>query len=93
MERNPEMVKVFKPFRLIDAESYEHTYWRRDGVPLANGYYVVIWPGSASAGRFDEDAVFRGPFRDRKAAEDAQQLQASRARPLRAGTPRGIPAH
>ncbi len=71
-----ELVRVIKPFRLVDAESYEHTYWRRDGVPLANGYYVVSWPVGDCAGRYDEGAEFRGPYRDRKAAEDARRIPA-----------------
>jgi len=92
MDGNREIVQVFKPFRLIDAESYEHTYWRRDGVPLANGYYLVNWRAGATAGRFDESAVFRGPYRDRKTAEDAWQASVNRARAVRAKAPRRIPA-
>jgi len=37
-------------------------------VPLAAGYYVVSWPRPAAQRRFNEDAVFRGPFRLREDA-------------------------
>lgn len=66
-----EIVRVIKPFRLIDAESYERAYWRRDGQALAVGFYVVAWPNLARAGVFNEDARFRGPYADRQAAVDA----------------------
>jgi len=69
MGRQLELVQVFKPFRLVDEESYEHVYWRRDGTPLANGYYLVRWREGERSGRYDEEAEFRGPYRDRKAAE------------------------
>lgn len=87
-----ELVRVIKPFRLVDAESYERQYWRADGVALAPGFYVVSWPVGDGAGRYDEDAEFRGPYRDRKAAEDAQQLLAARMQPARRASPRRAPA-
>jgi len=65
-----ELVHVIKPFRLVDAESYERAYWRRDGVALAAGYYVVSWPSRAAKRAFNEDAIFRGPFRERAEALD-----------------------
>lgn len=65
-----ELVHVIKPFRLVDAESYERVYWRRDGVALASGYYVVRWPSRVANGVFNEDAIFRGPFRERADALD-----------------------
>ncbi len=71
-----EVVHVIKPFRLVDADSYERAYWRRDGVALALGYYVTHWlePG---AHRFDEETLFNGPYPDRRAAQDAlERLQA-----------------
>ena len=65
-----ELVHVIKPFRLVDSESYERVYWRRDGVALAPGYYVVSWPFGVAKRMFNEDAIFRGPFRDRADALD-----------------------
>jgi hypothetical protein len=67
-DRNFQIVRVIGECRLIDEESFEHLYWRRDGKPLALGYYVVSWPPGAKAGRFHEDAVFRGPYADRAQA-------------------------
>jgi len=55
-----EIVRVISECRLIDEESFEHVYWRRDGRPLALGCYIVSWPPGARVGRFNEDAVFRG---------------------------------
>ena len=76
----PEVVHVIKPFRLVDAESYERVYWRRDERALEPGYYVVSWPRRAELGRFDERAAFRGPFPARRAALEAleRSLTASR---------------
>jgi len=75
--RYAEVVHVIKPFRLIDAESYEHVYWRRDGVALAPGYYVVSWPRRTRDHRFNENAAFRGPFRERaQARAQLEQLSA-----------------
>lgn len=59
-----EVVRIRTGFRLFDAESYERTYRRPDGVPLAPGYYVVSWPTDIPTRRFDESAVFTGPFKD-----------------------------
>lgn len=71
-----EVVHVIKPFRLIDAESYEKVYWRRDGVALAEGYYVVSWKTPNRRRLFNEDAAFRGPFRTRvDALAAARQLK------------------
>lgn len=66
-----EVVRIHTGFRLFDAESYERTYRRQDGVPLAPGYYVVSWPTDIPIRRFDEHAVFTGPFEDRRDAGTA----------------------
>lgn len=73
-----EIVRVIKPFRLIDAESYERAYWRRDGQALALGFYIVDWPERAQPGVFNEEARFRGPYADRQAAAVAAQQAALR---------------
>jgi hypothetical protein len=74
-----ELVHVIKPFRLVDAESYERVYWRSDGTALANGYYVVSWSPRVRHRTFDESAVFQGPFRDRgRALLTLERLRASR---------------
>ncbi|MFZ5555245.1 MAG: hypothetical protein ACOZDY_00755 [Pseudomonadota bacterium] len=57
-----EIVRVTSDSRLLDAESCERVYWRRDGRPLAQGYYRVTWPPVAVSGRFDERALFIGPY-------------------------------
>ena len=74
-----EVVRVISECRLVDEESFEHVYWRRDGKPLAQGYYVVSWPPRARVGRFNEDAVFRGPCRQRTEAFAALEELAARA--------------
>jgi hypothetical protein len=86
-----ELVHVIKPFRLVDAESYERLYWRRDGVALASGYYVVRWPSRVAKRAFNEDAIFRGPFRER--AEALGNLERLRVRhEAAAGVARRLPA-
>lgn len=78
---NFQVVHVIKPCVLVDADYHEQVYWRRDGVPLARGYYVVSWPAGADKRLFNEDAFFRGPF---KAREDAlSSMRALQARALR----------
>jgi len=57
--------------RLLDAGSCERVYWRRDGLGLAAGWYIVSWPPGAVPGRFNEEALFRGPFRQSEEAEGA----------------------
>lgn len=74
-----EVVQVIGDCRLVDSESYERVYWRRDGLPLAHGYYVVSWPASASPKRFNEDASFRGPFPRREEAQAALDALVARA--------------
>lgn len=68
-----EIIRIRTGFRLFDAESYERTYRRPDGLPLAPGYYVVSWPTDIPIRRFDENAVFTGPFKDRR---DASSMRA-----------------
>lgn len=63
-----EVVLVTKPSALLDGNLVERSYWRRDGVRLAAGYYVVSWPPRAKKMLFNEDALFRGPFRGRDEA-------------------------
>ena len=63
-----QVVRVIGECRLLDEESFQHLYWRRDGKPLVLGYYVVSWAPGARVGRFNEDAVFQGPYRLRSEA-------------------------
>ena len=74
-----QVVRVIGECRLIDEDSFEHVYWRRDGKPLALGYYVVDWPPGARAGRFNEDAVFHGPYHLRSDALAALRKLEARA--------------
>lgn len=67
----PEVVFVFEQFRLIDAESYQRTYTRKNGSPLARGYYVVSWPIGCEDRKFGDAALFHGPYRSRKDAESS----------------------
>ncbi|HSO06562.1 MAG TPA: hypothetical protein VLW45_04960 [Pelomicrobium sp.] len=57
-----EIIRVISDSRLLDAESYERIYWRADGEPLAQGFYRVSWPPVTISGRYDERAVFIGPY-------------------------------
>lgn len=66
-----EVVRVHRPFHLIDAESYERRYRTAGGEPLPAGYYSVTWPLAVRVRRFDEQARFAGPFATRAAAEAA----------------------
>ena len=71
-----EIVYVLRDFQLLDAESYQRTYIRRDGQPLAKGYYIVSWPPGGDVTRFGAEAVFHGPFmRRRDAATNMYRLQ------------------
>lgn len=69
-----EIVAVIREFWLVDAESYQRRYCTNDGHPLAPGYYVVFWPEHIRARRFNEHAMFHGPFKSRKEAQAAQDL-------------------
>ncbi len=82
-EADAEIVHVISDCRLIDAESYERLYWRRDGKGLAPGYYVVRWRADATGHRFNEDAEFEGPFARRENALAALggETRAMRGRP------------
>lgn len=57
-----EIIRVISDSRLLDTESYERVYWRADGKPLAQGFYRVSWPPIALSGRYDERALFVGPY-------------------------------
>lgn len=73
-----KIVCVVTETTLIDSDSTEHVYWRRDGKPLAPGHYVVSWPPGTSDRRFKEDAVFRGPYRGHaEAVASLQELKAA----------------
>lgn len=63
-----EIASVIGDHKLVDAESYERRYSQPDGLPLAPGYYVVYWPEHIRNRRFDEHALFHGPFRQRPEA-------------------------
>jgi hypothetical protein len=65
------VVRVLSECRLVDDRGEERMYWRRDGSCLAPGFYVVHWPQGGATGRFNEDALFEGPFRERGGAEAA----------------------
>lgn len=66
-----EIACVIGGYQLIDSESYERRYRRSNGLPLAPGYYVVHWPDHIRARRFNEEALFHGPFRRRREAQAA----------------------
>ena len=85
---DPEIVMVVSHCRLIDSQSEERIYWRRNGQGLAAGFYVVTWPAGSTRPSFNEDAVFQGPFRslvdaqsalDRASVRAGLQAEASRA--------------
>jgi len=60
-----EVVRVGSNFRLLDPESYERRYSRSDNEALEAGLYVVHWPVGIDVRRFDETAVYFGPFKSR----------------------------
>jgi hypothetical protein len=64
-----EMVMVIPDFWLFDAELYQRRYCTGHGQPLAAGYYIVSWPEHIRARRFNEHALFHGPFTCRKEAQ------------------------
>jgi hypothetical protein len=64
-----EIVKVIRDFWLFDAESYQRRYRTTQSQPLAPGYYVVTWPETIRARRFNEQASFHGPFNLRQEAQ------------------------
>jgi hypothetical protein len=66
-----EIVAVIRDFWLVDAESYQRTYCTGHSQPLAPGYYFVNWPEHIRARRFNEHAMFHGPFKFRKEAQAA----------------------
>jgi hypothetical protein len=69
--RLPEVVRVFARFQLIDAESYQRTYSRKDHTPLPLGYYVVTWPHGMEEMTYGNVAKFEGPYRIKRDAEFA----------------------
>jgi len=86
-------VRVISECRLIDERSSEQVYWRRDGKSLAPGYYVVRNPPGGPARRYNEDAVFRGPYPLRGEARAAleQLLALTDARAVSAPPPAPAP--
>jgi hypothetical protein len=79
-----QIVSVFSSCRLLDTQACEHVYWRRDGLGLATGWYVVDRPRGAVPGRFNEETAFRGPFKQREDAQAAMARMSSRAHLLEA---------
>lgn len=89
-----EIVRVLGGFKLVDPESYERRYWRADGRPLLPGYYVVNWPDGVVTRKFDQHAVFHGPFAGRgDAREFLEQSKSGEAAcsPASQPTPHRIP--
>ena len=58
-----EVVRVIDARSLVDSESYQRTYRRRGGKPLAPGFYVVLWPDPDVRPHYeDAHTEFVGPF-------------------------------
>lgn len=57
-----EIVQVVSKAYLIDGDGNECKYFRKNGETLGRGNYVVIWPPSFDAPRFDQNACFYGPY-------------------------------
>lgn len=85
-----EIARVIHGFRLIDSESYERQYRLPDWKVLAPGYYVVSWPGNVKVRRFDQDAVFHGPFAHRQDAQHAAERMRARVAPIVFGRSRRL---
>lgn len=64
-----EIVKVIRDFWLFDAESYQRQYSTTRSQPLAAGYYVVTWPETIRIRRFNKQASFHGPYKNRQDAQ------------------------
>jgi hypothetical protein len=82
-----EIVEVISRCRLVETASAERIFWRRLGSALAPGFYVVVRPHGRHTGtlQLGDEAVCRGPFRQRQDAEAAlRSLLAGNAR-ARAG--------
>jgi hypothetical protein len=69
-----EVVWVYEQFRLIDAESYQRIYSRKNAKPLAKGFYIVSWPKGRGEQIFGDEAVFHGPYLRRKDAETSAEM-------------------
>ena len=67
MDANCEVVRVVSDCTLIDSESYERRYLSVRA--LVPGFYAVIWPSSVANPRYDNEAQFIGPYRERSQAE------------------------
>jgi len=74
-----EVVYVIDERSLVDSESYQHPYRRRDK-PLEPGFYIVVVPDPEEPPRYDESAEFIGPFESaavaRAAMEGPRQIDA-----------------
>ena len=68
------IVRVVSHCRLIDDDGEHHIYWRRNGLGVANGWYVVTWPAGGVRDRFDETTMFVGPYATRDQARAAVSL-------------------
>lgn len=63
-----EIVSVATNACLFDDESYQRQYTLRDGSGLKPGMYVVSWPAGVGQRRYDEHAIFHGPYCSREEA-------------------------
>ncbi len=61
-----EIVSVATNSYLYDDESYQRQYTLRDNAALKPGVYIVSWPAGVGQRRFDEQAIFHGPYRSRE---------------------------
>lgn len=75
-----EIVRIASGLRLFDGDSYQRTYVPPQGAPLEPGLYIVHWPTHVAARRFDEHAVYRGPFADLEQARAALSMLRDRPR-------------
>lgn len=83
-----DVVEVISHCKLVETTEAERVFWRRLGAELAPGFYVVVHPHGRRAAtlRLGDDAVCRGPFRQRHEAEAALgTLLAGNARARTAG--------
>lgn len=69
-----EVVWVYEQFRLIDPESYQRVYSRKNGRPLAKGFYIVSWPKGRGDQAYGNEAAFHGPYLNRKEAEASAEM-------------------
>jgi hypothetical protein len=59
--RRAEVVQVVSPEFLVSSEGRAYRYKTWKGRPLADGYYLALWPRHSTSLEFDSRVRFYGP--------------------------------